>query len=90
MKDLLAKFKRGDLSLRALIADLEAILGILESEELSVRLRDKWGSLEGIYSVALVLRGGTFDRDSDRALSAATDGLVGAIDDLIVANASSR
>jgi hypothetical protein len=63
MAERLEQFEKGDISLRVLIADLEFLVGALQSVEATIReqLRDKWEVLEEVYSVAVGMRGGKLD-----------------------------
>jgi hypothetical protein len=52
MRDTILAYREGRLSLRGLIADLEALLGALEnpSREWEAAARHEWGGLEEVYS----------------------------------------
>jgi hypothetical protein len=82
----LVLFERGELSLRALIGDLEILLGAVDAIDETARreLRRHWEVLEEVYSVALGMHGGEFDsqskglvRDAVAALRLRVDELLG-------------
>ena len=56
--------QRGELPLRALVADLEFLLEALDSAEIRKQLREKWEVLEEVYSVSVALRDGEVDAQS--------------------------
>ncbi len=55
MTDRLARFRKGELGIGPVIADLEALLGELQSvdESWTERFVEAWGDLEIPYAVAL-------------------------------------
>jgi hypothetical protein len=58
MKERLELYEQGQVSLRVLIADLEFLLSTLEDNSIRRELREEWGVLEEVYSVAIAMHGG--------------------------------
>lgn len=70
MSERLDMFEKGKISLGILIADIEFLLGALEAVEHRIKqsLREQWGTLEEIYSVAKVMKAGRLSPDDESAI----------------------
>ncbi len=67
MDERLGMFEDGRVSLRLLIADVEFLLNAMEGFDATVReeLRERWGVLEEVYSVAVAMHDGKVDAQSE-------------------------
>jgi hypothetical protein len=67
MDERLGMFEDGRVSLRVLIADIEFLLSALEALDATIReeLRERWGVLEEVYSVAVAMHDGKVDTQSE-------------------------
>jgi hypothetical protein len=79
MNDRLDLFEAGEVSLRHLIAALESLLSALQGEQIRTDLREPWGILEEVYSVAMSLHEGKLDNHGELLVADAAKDIRGRI-----------
>lgn len=78
MRDRLVRYRKGELRLPALIADLDALIDALEEADPSWRrtLRERWAVFEEVYAVSLDRGATALDEEGQRLVQKAVDDLL--------------